>query len=203
MADSERESTGAMVTAGPVWSIPLAGERVEIPASISGVRARLSEQRLTDFDAAVGSTPAKLLLYILLEHALPADAESTDPAAVARLRAGDFSGVLDHDGAPVTPSDLPPGEGELVPSAWTVDEYDGEPPTRFPATIAGIRATLAGEKLAEFAQEIGRTAGQDLTVTLFRWSYPAEQQARDTAAFDRLAAEDHAPSGARKAGTES
>ncbi|MFJ4774003.1 hypothetical protein ACIP88_33665 [Streptomyces uncialis] len=203
MADSAGEAAGAMLPAGPVWSVLLAGERVEIPASIDGVRARLDGQRLAAFDAAVDRTPAKHLVYVLLEHALAAGAESTDPAAVARLRSGDFSGVLDQDNDAVTVTDSPPAEGEFVPLVWTVDEYNGEPPAEFPATIAGIRRALAGEKLAEFAQEIGRTAGQDLVITLFRWSYPAEQQARDTAAFDRLAAQDHAPCGTRETGAGS
>lgn len=189
--------------AGPVWSIPLAGGRVEIPSSIDSIRAHLTGKRLAAFDAAVADTPAKHLLYVLLDHSLPADAEDLDPATVARLRSGDFTGVLDDDGAPVIPSDPPPVDGELVPSVWTVDEYDGEPPTEFPSTIAGIRNGLAGEGLAEFAQEIGRTAAHHLALELFRWSYPAEQQAKDNHAFDRLAAQHDAPSTARQTRTGS
>ncbi|MFD7552198.1 hypothetical protein [Streptomyces sp. NPDC059816] len=192
MADSVREAAGAMLPAGPVWSIPLAGKRAEIPASIDGVRARLDGKRLAAFDAVVDQTPAKHLVYVLLEHVLPTGAENSDPASVARLRAGDFTGVLDQDNTPVTVLDPPPATGEAVPAVWTVDEYNGEPPTEFPATIAGIRRTLAGEKLAEFEQETGRVAGQDLATALFRWSYPAEQKALDTAAFDRLADQEHA-----------
>ncbi|MFJ4682745.1 hypothetical protein [Streptomyces sp. NPDC088789] len=74
-----------------------------------------------------------------------------------------------------------------------MDECNGEPPIEFPATIAGMQATLTGERPAEFAHEIGRTAGQDLTLALFRWPYPDEQRARDDAASDRLAAAESRP----------
>ncbi|MEO3976888.1 hypothetical protein [Streptomyces sp. CAU 1734] len=198
MVDDARASAEAMTPAGPAWSIPLAGGRTEVPASIDGVRALLTGKRLDAFDTAVADTPAKHLLYVVLDHALPADADVLDPATVARLRSGDFTGVLDHDGAPVIPRDLPPNEGELVPPVWTVDEYNGEPPTEFPATIAGIRRILTGDKLTEFEQETGRIAAQDLAIALFRWSYPAEQQTMDAAVFDRLAAQDHASCGASR-----
>ncbi|MFI1868850.1 hypothetical protein [Streptomyces jumonjinensis] len=192
MAERIRGTRTAVIRAGAVWSIPLAGRRAEIPATIDGVRALLTGQRLDGFDAAVADTPAKHIRYVPLEHALPADAASADPAAAARLRAGDFAGVLDHDGSPVTPFDPSPAEGEQAARVWRVDEYDGTVPTEFPATVAGIRAALQGQRRAEFVREIGRTAGQDLPVVLFRWSYPAEQRAKDEAASDRLAAEDHA-----------
>ncbi|MFJ4770846.1 hypothetical protein ACIP88_17325 [Streptomyces uncialis] len=59
MADSAREAAGARLPAVPVGNIPLAGKRVEIAASIDGIRAHLEVQRLAAFDAAVDQTPAK------------------------------------------------------------------------------------------------------------------------------------------------
>ncbi|MFI5616581.1 hypothetical protein [Streptomyces sp. NPDC051567] len=57
--------------AGPVWSIVLAGRRVEFPATIDTIRAGLSGERASAFDEAVDRTPAKHLLHLLVDFALP------------------------------------------------------------------------------------------------------------------------------------
>lgn len=46
------------VSAGPVWSLPLAWGQVEVPAGIGGVRAVLDEGRVAEFEAEIARTPA-------------------------------------------------------------------------------------------------------------------------------------------------
>ncbi|MFI2210243.1 hypothetical protein [Streptomyces sp. NPDC020141] len=174
---------------GPVWSIPLAGRRVEIPSSLGGVRAGLAAERAAEFDAEAVRTPGASLVYVILDWALPEGAAREDPEAVERLRAGDFRGVVDGNGEPVSPTNPPR------------DPLTGEPPSpmyrsgfpigsvTFPATIEGIRAVLDEERRAEFEEEIARTPGHELTYATVRWGYPPEELAAEDALIAQVKAE--------------
>ncbi|GGZ15221.1 hypothetical protein GCM10010387_04400 [Streptomyces inusitatus] len=173
----------------PVWSVPLAGRRIEIPSSLRGVRAALEEARAAEFDAEAMRTPGASLVYTVLDWALPGWAAAEDPAAVARLRAGDFTGVLDGDGRPVAPSHPPrdPVTGERPSATYKTGFPVGS--VTFPATIEGIRAELRGERLAEFERDIVGVPAQELVYATLRWGYPPERLAEEDALIDRLKAE--------------
>lgn len=102
-----------------MWSIPLAQARVEVPSSVGGVRAALEPERAAEFDSVVAGTPAKHLVYVILDWALPPGAEEPDAVTVGRLRGGDLSGVRDGDGNPVAPTHPPldEAEAEVAPTA--------------------------------------------------------------------------------------
>lgn len=80
------------------WTTYIDGEPVQVPATIEGIRATLDEADRTVFDAQIGRTPAQDLHQVLARWALPAEAENEDDAAVARLKAGDFTGCVLQDG---------------------------------------------------------------------------------------------------------
>ncbi|MFC9067950.1 MULTISPECIES: hypothetical protein [Streptomyces] len=78
------------------WVTYVGGERVELPASIDGIRAALPETERADFEREVGSAAAQDLPRVLGHWAL-----RTHPEAVremeetfAALEAGDYSGVV-------------------------------------------------------------------------------------------------------------
>ncbi|TLQ39009.1 hypothetical protein [Streptomyces marianii] len=79
------------------WTTHIRGERVEIPATIEGIRAVLDEADVEAFDAEVESTPAQDLHRVLARWALPAEATQEDDELLARLKAGDFSGCIPQD----------------------------------------------------------------------------------------------------------
>ncbi|MBW1601414.1 hypothetical protein JJV70_04690 [Streptomyces sp. JJ66] len=74
------------------------GQPVAVPATIAGVRAILSDADRAAFDAEIETTPAIQLPATLIRWALPPEAIRADDEAVARLRAGDFSGCVSLDG---------------------------------------------------------------------------------------------------------
>ncbi|MCM2424289.1 hypothetical protein [Streptomyces sp. RKAG293] len=79
------------------WTTHIRGERVEIPATIEGIRATLPAADVDAFDAEIAHTPAQDLHRVLARWALPAAAIAEDDDALARLRAGDFSGCVSQD----------------------------------------------------------------------------------------------------------
>ncbi|MFD5321423.1 hypothetical protein [Streptomyces sp. NPDC127098] len=85
------------------WATYVDGERVELPATIDGIRAALPAQQRGEFDTEVGSTPANELPRVLGHWALRTHPQAWDEveAEFARLEAGDYSGVVfledDHD----------------------------------------------------------------------------------------------------------
>jgi hypothetical protein len=85
------------------WTTYIRGERMQIPATIAGIRAMLPEEKAAEFDAEIEATPAPQLTTVLARWALPAEAIEEDDEVVARLRAGDFSGCVPaaelHEGA--------------------------------------------------------------------------------------------------------
>jgi hypothetical protein len=86
---------------GATWATYVDGERVELPATIDGIRAALPAHQRSEFDAEVGSTPASELPRVLGHWALRTHPEALAEveAEFARLEAGDYSGVvfLDDD----------------------------------------------------------------------------------------------------------
>jgi hypothetical protein len=83
------------------WTAYVHGKPVQLPATIDGIRAKLPSDRREAFEAEIGKTPGaeleqKLGLWAL--KTCPGAVEEMDDT-VARLRAGDFSGVtfLDDD----------------------------------------------------------------------------------------------------------
>ncbi|GAA2267590.1 hypothetical protein GCM10010232_69950 [Streptomyces amakusaensis] len=99
------------------WSTQVHGETVTLPSTAADIRAALPAERRAEFDAAlaeldVAGAPEELRTLRLAWWALqavPGAVEETD-AEVARLRAGDYSGVvtLDENG------DLVPLDGEAA-----------------------------------------------------------------------------------------
>jgi hypothetical protein len=79
------------------WTTHIRGERVEVPATIEGIRATLAPADTAAFDAEITRTPAQDLHRVLARWALPAEAEAEDLDVVARLKAGDFSGCTPQD----------------------------------------------------------------------------------------------------------
>ncbi|MFD8937660.1 hypothetical protein ACFV0R_20800 [Streptomyces sp. NPDC059578] len=161
---------------------------MEVPSSIGGVRATLAPERAAEFDAVVARTPAKHLVYVILDWALPPGAAESDTATVRRLRSGDFSGVRDGDGTPVAPTHPPLNEaaGEIAPTVWSTGYPVGS--KTFPATIDGIREALDEGRRAEFEAEIVLTPGHELTYAVLRWGYPPEDLAEEDALVAELRA---------------
>ncbi|MCS0636849.1 hypothetical protein NX801_14510 [Streptomyces sp. LP05-1] len=159
---------------------------MEIPSSTGGVRAVLDGGKRAEFEAEVARTPAKHLVYVILDWALPAGGEAVETAVVERLRSGDFTGVLDENGEPVAPTHPPLEVGEVAPTVWSMGVPAGS--KTFPATIEGIRGVLDGERLVEFEAEIARTPGHELTCAALRWGYPPEELAGEDALVAELKA---------------
>ncbi|SOD67098.1 hypothetical protein SAMN06297387_12866 [Streptomyces zhaozhouensis] len=67
------------------------GDPVEIPATIAGVRAALTEDQRAAFDEEIAHTHALELPHVLIRWALPPEAHDEDEAAFRRLEAGDFT----------------------------------------------------------------------------------------------------------------
>ncbi|MDT0308468.1 hypothetical protein RM780_16090 [Streptomyces sp. DSM 44917] len=77
------------------------GEPIEVPATIDGIRATLSEDEADAFDREVGRTPATRLPLVLTRWALlHTGAREEDDEVVARLRRGDFSGCVPGEDLP-------------------------------------------------------------------------------------------------------
>ncbi|MFI5620997.1 hypothetical protein [Streptomyces sp. NPDC051567] len=159
---------------------------MEIPSSVGGVRATLDGEALAEFEAELARTPAKLLVYVILAGALPPGAESADGVTVARLRGGDFTGVLDEDGKPVSPTHPPLAAGEVASPVWFMGFSIGS--KTFPATLDGVRAVLDTGKLAEFEADIAATPGHELVYAALRWGYPPEDLAEEDALIAELKA---------------
>ncbi|WP_190121433.1 hypothetical protein [Streptomyces inusitatus] len=159
-----------------------------MPSSIGGVRAELEPEKAAEFDAVVARTPAKHLVYVILDWTLPPGAAESDATTVGRLRSGDFSGVRDGDGKPVAPTHPPLDEveGETAPTVWSTGFPVGA--KTFPATIEGIRQALDEDRRAEFEAEISRTPGHELTYAALRWGYPPEDLAEEDALVAELRA---------------
>jgi hypothetical protein len=86
------------------WSTQVNGETVTLPSTAADIRAALPPERHVEFDAALAeldaaSAPEELRTLRLTWWALetvPGAVEETD-TEVARLRAGDYSGVVTLD----------------------------------------------------------------------------------------------------------
>lgn len=86
------------------WSTQVAGETVALPSTAADIRAALPGERRAEFDAALAELDAaeaaeelrtmRLVWWAL--QTVPGAVEETD-AEIARLRAGDYSGVVTLD----------------------------------------------------------------------------------------------------------
>jgi hypothetical protein len=80
------------------------GKTVTLPDTLDEIRANLPEERRAEFDRVIGSTPLRQIVQVaIMEFALPDEAQADDAAAGDRIRAGDWTGVVDSDGNPYTP----------------------------------------------------------------------------------------------------
>jgi hypothetical protein len=89
--------------AAATWTTYIGDEKVQLPATIDGIRAALpGDADRVAFDAEVSRTPGQELHQVLARWALATrpDAQQADDELVERLRAGDFSGcVFPYEGA--------------------------------------------------------------------------------------------------------
>ncbi|MFE7132490.1 hypothetical protein ACFVIM_16690 [Streptomyces sp. NPDC057638] len=82
------------------------GRRVELPNTLGEIRAQLPEERRAEFDRVIAATPLEQVRMVaIMRFALPDEAQREDEEIVARLDAGDWSGVLHEDGTPVRPGE--------------------------------------------------------------------------------------------------
>ncbi|MGW1994719.1 hypothetical protein [Embleya sp. NPDC001921] len=80
------------------------GQAVVLPDTLDGIRAALPEERRAEFDKVIGATPLRQIAQVaLIDFALPDEAHEEDEGQIARLRAGDFSGLHNADGTPFEP----------------------------------------------------------------------------------------------------
>ena len=84
-----------------VWTTHVDDQEVRLPSSIAEVRAALPEERRAEFDRELQDVPGPRLTLWLAMRALETveGAIEEDDRVLARLRAGDYSGVtfLDDD----------------------------------------------------------------------------------------------------------
>ncbi|MYS82758.1 hypothetical protein [Embleya scabrispora] len=84
------------------------GKAVVLPDTLDGIREALPEERRAEFDRVIGSTPLRQIAQVaLMEFALPEEAHEESLEQIARLRAGDFSGLHNADGTPFVPPEAP------------------------------------------------------------------------------------------------
>ncbi|GAA1928304.1 hypothetical protein GCM10009716_40170 [Streptomyces sodiiphilus] len=77
------------------------GEAVEVPATITGIRATLRDEEIEHFNEEIERTPAAELPRVLAYWALlHTGAHEEDEEIVERLRRGDFSGCVPAEEAP-------------------------------------------------------------------------------------------------------
>ncbi|MDT0444536.1 hypothetical protein [Streptomyces johnsoniae] len=84
-------------TARATWVTYIRDERVELPATIDGIRAALpGDAERAAFDMEVSRTPGQDLHRVLARWSLATrpDAAEANDEIVERLRAGDFSGLV-------------------------------------------------------------------------------------------------------------
>ncbi|MGW1993377.1 hypothetical protein [Embleya sp. NPDC001921] len=80
------------------------GKTIVLPDTLDEIRANLPEERREEFDRVIGSTPLRQIAQVaLFDFALPDEAHEEDEEQIARLRAGDFSGLHNADGTPFEP----------------------------------------------------------------------------------------------------
>ncbi|MFI1579994.1 hypothetical protein [Embleya sp. NPDC020630] len=80
------------------------GKAVVLPDTLDEIRAGLPEERRAEFDRVIGSTPLRQIAQVaLIEFALPEEAHEESMEQIAKLRAGDFSGLHNADGTPFEP----------------------------------------------------------------------------------------------------
>ncbi|MFI1016156.1 hypothetical protein [Streptomyces sp. NPDC020965] len=80
------------------------GRPVKLPNTLSEIRSSLPEERRVEFDEVIGSTPLeRIRIVAIMDFALPDEAQEEDAEIVARIDAGDWTGVVHEDGTPVVP----------------------------------------------------------------------------------------------------
>ncbi|MFI5617971.1 hypothetical protein [Streptomyces sp. NPDC051567] len=181
--------------AAGVWAVEADGVRLEVPATIAGVREGLAGARRTEFDAEVERTVGNHLDRVLLRWALPPGLLARE-GMPERVERGNLDGLVrDEDGVPVDFAEVmevtevteagEDGTGRAAPPTWGMTTGAGR--VRRPATIGAIRAGLDEERRRAFDVEVPHTPGHDLCPTLVRWATPPEVAAASDAAGDRIA----------------
>ncbi|MFE5327204.1 hypothetical protein ACFRCG_12545 [Embleya sp. NPDC056575] len=80
------------------------GKAVVLPDTLDEIRAGLPEERRAEFDRVIGSTPLRQIAQVaLFDFAMPDDAHAESEEQMARIHAGDYTGVTDADGNPYRP----------------------------------------------------------------------------------------------------
>jgi hypothetical protein len=99
VADEFRQEGTEMRSEEAHFTTYVRGERVELPATIDGIRAALPEDRREQFDREVGAAPAGDLPRLLAHWALETNDQAVEDmdATFERLARGDFSGCVPQD----------------------------------------------------------------------------------------------------------
>ncbi|MER7046400.1 hypothetical protein [Streptomyces jumonjinensis] len=79
------------------------GEWVTLPGTLGEIRAGLTDQERSVFEAEIDAAALEDLPRVAARWALPAGARQADEELFGRLTAGDYSGVVNGDGQPVGP----------------------------------------------------------------------------------------------------
>lgn len=80
------------------------GQAVVLPDTLDGIRAALPEERRAEFDKIIGATPLHQIAQVaIFDFAMPEDAHRESDEQMARIHAGDYTGVVNADGTPATP----------------------------------------------------------------------------------------------------
>ncbi|MFD4833779.1 hypothetical protein ACFWPV_28625 [Streptomyces uncialis] len=82
---------------GPVLRTNIGDRAVDLPASLDGIRASLSEELREEFDREIGSALITDVPLIAARWSLPHEARDEDEAMLQQLRNGDFSGFTGLD----------------------------------------------------------------------------------------------------------
>ncbi|MYW00221.1 hypothetical protein [Streptomyces sp. SID3343] len=85
----------------PYLRTRIAGQVVDLPGTLGGIRASLPEDQRAEFDRAVDEAPLLEVPLVAARWGLPQEAIDEDDALVEQLRAGDFSDFagLDEESA--------------------------------------------------------------------------------------------------------
>ncbi|MGC0417535.1 hypothetical protein [Embleya sp. AB8] len=91
------------MTDRPTLKTTLRGEPIELPGTLADIRAALPEDQRAAFDDEINNVSILSLPTTAAQWAMPPEMRDEIEADAARIRAGDFTGLVNPDGTPFTP----------------------------------------------------------------------------------------------------